>query len=102
MWESWRQEQDKDKQQYQQEKGGAERGRERVQGCTIRTGWSGEEGARKTRERKRTEKERKKNNQTAIELSNWPGFPLLLSLFCLPLTKTLDRVSFRFGTWSRV
>ena len=78
-----------------------QREREIVQGCTIRTGWSGEEGARKTREKK-DGKRKKKNNQTAIELSNWPGFPLLLSLFCLPLTKTLDRVSFRFGTWSRV
>lgn len=62
MWESWRQEQDKDKQQYQQEKGGAER--KRVQGCTMGTGWSGEEGARKTRE-KRDGKRKKKNNQTA-------------------------------------
>lgn len=59
MWESWGQEQDKDKQQYQQEKGGAQRERG-VQGCTM----DGGEVARKTREKrdgKRREKKKKKN-----------------------------------------
>ena len=59
MWESWRQEQDKDKQQYQQEKGGQREGEREFRGAPYaRAGL--EKRVQERRERKRTEKERKK------------------------------------------